>query len=46
MWVLRDNMPVAVPVKTGLSDGRHTEIVSGDLQVGAQVITGMQTVQK
>ena len=46
VWVLRDNMPVAVPVKTGLSDGRHTEIVSGDLQVGAQVITGMQTVQK
>ena len=46
VWVLRDNAPVAVAVKTGLSDGRHNEIVSGDLQVGAQVITGIQTVQK
>jgi len=44
VWVLRDKMPVAVQVETGLSDGRNTEIVSGDLQVGTQVITGMQTV--
>ncbi len=46
VWVLRANKPVAVAVKTGLSDGRHTEIVEGDLQVGAQVITGIQTAKK
>jgi HlyD family secretion protein len=46
VWVLLDNTPVAVPVKTGLSDGRHTEIVGADLQAGTQVITGMQTAQK
>jgi len=45
VWVLRDKTPVAVPVKTGLSDGRHTEIVSGDLQVGTPVITAVQTLQ-
>ena len=43
VWVLQNNMPVAVQVKTGLSDGRYTEIVEGDLQPGAKVITESQT---
>ena len=37
--LLRDGVAVAVPVTPGISDGRLTEIVSGDLQVGMQVIT-------
>lgn len=43
VWVLQNNIPVAVQVKTGLSDGRYTEIVAGDLQPGARVITESQT---
>lgn len=39
VWVLRDGVAVAVPVTPGISDGHLTEIVSGDLQVGMQVIT-------
>ncbi len=39
VWVLNDNRPTAVSVKTGISDGKMTEIVSGDLQAGMQVIT-------
>ena len=39
VWVLRDGVPVAVPVTPGISDGRQTEIVGGDLQAGMQVIT-------
>jgi len=39
VWVLRDGAPVAVPVTPGISDGRQTEIVGGDLQAGMQVIT-------
>ncbi len=41
VWVLPDNggQPVAVAVMPGISDGRMTEIVSGDLRVGMDVIT-------
>ncbi|HET8730398.1 MAG TPA: efflux RND transporter periplasmic adaptor subunit [Moraxellaceae bacterium] len=39
VWVLRDGVPVAVPVTTGASDGRVTEITGGDLKEGMAVIT-------
>jgi HlyD family secretion protein len=39
VWVLRDGAPVAVAVTPGISDGRMTEIVGGDLQPGMAVIT-------
>jgi HlyD family secretion protein len=38
VWVLRDGAPVAVAIKPGVSDGRMTEVVSGELQAGMQVI--------
>lgn len=40
VWILRDGQPVAVPVSTGLTDGRVTEITGGDLHAGMEVITG------
>ncbi len=39
IYVLRDGKPVAVSVQTGLSDGRYTELKSGELKVGDEVIT-------
>lgn len=39
VWVLRDGAPVAVDIGTGISDGRLTEVVAGDLQAGMPVIT-------
>ncbi len=39
VWVLRDGAPVAVNVSPGISDGRMTEITSGDLLEGMAVIT-------
>ncbi|MGZ3276420.1 MAG: efflux RND transporter periplasmic adaptor subunit, partial [Caulobacteraceae bacterium] len=39
VWVLRNNKPVAVPVRTGASDGSFTE-VRGDLKSGDEVIIG------
>lgn len=39
LWVLRGKKPVAVQVKTGITDGTHTEIVEGALAEGDQVIT-------
>ena len=40
IWVLENGRPKAVTVKTGISDGKNTEIVAGDLSKGMQVITG------
>lgn len=39
IWVLDNNAPLAVEVKTGISDGKQTEIVSGNLKEGMAVIT-------
>ncbi len=38
LYVLRDGAPQAVTVKTGASDGLRTEIVSGDLKPGDEVV--------
>jgi HlyD family secretion protein len=38
VWVLRDNKPVRVKVRIGVSDGSFTEIVEGELKEGDQVI--------
>lgn len=39
VYVLRDNKPVAVPVRVGATDGSFTQVV-GDIKAGDQVITG------
>jgi HlyD family secretion protein len=46
IWVLRENKPVVIEVKTGLSNGRFTEIVGDDLKVGMPVITGTMKSSK
>lgn len=38
VWVLSDGIAVPVPVTPGISDGRVTEIVGGDLRAGQAVI--------
>jgi HlyD family secretion protein len=45
VWALRDGEPVAIPVKTGASDGRFTELQSGDLQPGEPVVVDAVTVK-
>ena len=40
VWVLRDNKPEPVPVRTGATDGSFTEISTSALKPGDQVITG------
>jgi HlyD family secretion protein len=39
VWVLADGTPTRVPVKTGITDGKDTAILEGDLTPGALVIT-------
>ncbi|MGE8398132.1 MAG: efflux RND transporter periplasmic adaptor subunit, partial [Comamonas sp.] len=43
VWVLEGNAPVAVQVKTGISDGRMTEVESEKLKEGAKVITDQRS---
>jgi HlyD family secretion protein len=38
LWVLRGDKPVPVPVRTGLSDGTLSEILSGEVNEGDAVI--------
>ena len=46
VWVLESGVPVAVKVKTGVSDGSLTEITSGDLKPGAEVIISSKQAAK
>ena len=41
VWVLRENRPVPVSVKTGISDGTVSEVTAGPLSEGDQVITAV-----
>ena len=43
VWVLRAGQPVAVAVSAGISDGRMTEIVEGELKEGDLVITDQRS---
>jgi HlyD family secretion protein len=42
LWLLRDGHAVAIPVVLGLDDDSFTELVSGDVKPGDQVITAEQ----
>ena len=46
VWILRDDKPVAIPVKTGATDGRLTQIVSGKLEPGVAVIIDATRIGK
>lgn len=39
LWVLRDGQAVSVQVRTGVTDGRYTEVLDNGLQAGTEVIT-------
>jgi len=46
VWVLEGAEPRAVPVKTGVSNGRFTEILGGELTPGMAVVTEYQEAKK
>lgn len=43
VWILKADRPTPVPVKTGITDGRFTEVSSPDLKSGTPVITSAKT---
>jgi HlyD family secretion protein len=38
IWVMRDKAPVAIDIEVGATDGQHTEVLSGDLKDGDEVV--------
>ncbi|MFH2012342.1 MAG: efflux RND transporter periplasmic adaptor subunit [Pseudomonadota bacterium] len=38
VWILKDEKPKRITVKTGISDGNHTELLSGKIREGQEVI--------
>jgi HlyD family secretion protein len=38
-----DNKPQAVEIRTGITDGHYTQVISGDLKIGDNVIVGLAT---
>ncbi len=38
VWILENNTPKRITVSTGISDGMHSELLSGDLKEGQEVI--------
>lgn len=40
VWVLENGTPVPKGVRVGISDGKFTELLDGELQLGMQVIVG------
>ncbi len=39
VWVMENGRMKRIPVRTGISDGSYTEVVSGNLREGVEVIT-------
>jgi HlyD family secretion protein len=42
VWVVDGELLKAIEVTTGISDNENTELVSGDLKEGAQLVTGIR----
>lgn len=38
IWILEKEQPMRIPVSTGISDGNYTELVSGEIREGQEVI--------
>lgn len=46
VWIMSDAGPQAIAVKTGVSNGRQTEVISGDLKPGMALITEYQEARQ
>jgi len=42
VWILKDNQPEGITIKKGLSDDQHTQILSGNLQPGQEILTNIK----
>ena len=45
VWLLQDDQPVSVAVKTGASDGKNTELKPGEISTGQKVIVDTTSIK-
>jgi HlyD family secretion protein len=45
VWVLREGQLTAIPITKGLSDGKMTEVTSGALEPGMELVTDIATAK-
>ncbi len=41
VWIADNNKPKRIPIQTGISDGSHTELISGDIKENQDIIVEM-----
>lgn len=46
IWIIENKKPKRLPIKTGISDGSYTEVVSGDLKEDDEVIVAAEGDKK
>jgi len=46
IWILEEGKPKRIPVSTGISDGNYTELVSGEIKEGQELIVESLTKAK
>ncbi|MEK6528173.1 MAG: efflux RND transporter periplasmic adaptor subunit, partial [Nitrospirota bacterium] len=46
LWILKNKKPEHIPVSLGISDGNFSEIISGEIQEGQEVIVESLVKQK
>ena len=46
VWILEQDKPKRVPISTGISDGNYTELVSGEIKEGQELIVESLTKAK
>lgn len=45
VWILKNGTMSAIAITKGLSDGKMTEVVAGDIEAGMELITDMETAR-
>lgn len=46
VWTMKDGTPTAIPLRLGLTDGQHTEVLAGDVDVKTSLLTDVKTKGK
>ena len=46
VWILKEGKPFAISIVVGSSDGIMTEVVSGDIEPGMQLLVDMNNTKK
>ena len=46
VWIIENKIPKRIPVTVGISDGNYTELLSGDIKEGQEIIVESLSKQR